>query len=72
MIRQEQALGNVHPDVDERIAAYNFAALYFGALMGFFRDPVMAPQTAVDTLGEMVKQYLNGIITKREKNGNCS
>ncbi|MEA3435691.1 MAG: TetR/AcrR family transcriptional regulator [Thermodesulfobacteriota bacterium] len=67
MIRQEQALGNVSPDIDVRIAAYNFAALYFGALMGFFRDPAMAPQTAVDTLGEMVKQCLNGIMTNLEE-----
>jgi len=69
LVQQEKARGHIRPDVDEKIVAYNFVALYFGALMVFFRDPTMAPQTAVDTLGKMVKQYMDGIMATRINNG---
>jgi len=61
MIEQEKQIGTVRPNVDAKIAAYNFAALYFLVLMGFFRDPAMTPQVAVTTLGEMVRQYMAGL-----------
>ncbi len=61
MIRKEKHLGTVRVNVDTKIAAYNFAALYFLSLMAFFRDPAMTPQAAVATLSAMVRQYMDGI-----------
>ncbi len=62
LIEQEKQTGTVRMNVDAKIAAYNFAALYFLALMAFFRDPAMTPQVAVTTLGEMVRQYMDGLV----------
>jgi AcrR family transcriptional regulator len=69
MLQQEKELGNVYAHVDAKIAAYNFTALYFLALMGFFRDPTLSPQTAIATLGEMVQQYMEGIMTQGRQHG---
>jgi len=63
MIAGEKRSGNLRPDVDAGIAAYNFCALYFFVLIGFFRDPGLSPQRAIKTLGAMVRQYLQGILS---------
>ena len=62
LIEGEIQLGHLRADVDPAIAAYNFCALYFYILIGFFRDPNVTPQSAVETLKAMVHQYMQGIL----------
>ena len=62
MIEGEKRQGNLRPDVDAGVAAYNFCALYFFVLIGFFRDPDISPQSAAETLGGMMQQYMQGIL----------
>ena len=65
MIEGEKQSGYLRADVDVGIAAYNFCALYFFVLIGFFRDPGASPESAVETLEAMTQQYMQGILSER-------
>ncbi len=69
LIEGEKQAGYLHADVDPAIAAYNFCAMYFFVLIGFFRDLSLSPQAAVEMLSAMMHQYMQGILIDRRHHG---
>ena len=69
LVDLEKAKGRVRADIDSKIAAEAFTALYFGVLTQFFSRPEMTAATATEKLTAMTGQYLTGILTEGKTDG---
>ncbi|MEN8243936.1 MAG: TetR/AcrR family transcriptional regulator [Thermodesulfobacteriota bacterium] len=63
MIEQDKHTGTIRPDADAQFAAMSIVAMYFGVLIGFFKEDRISPKLALDILKKMTGQYLVGIMT---------
>lgn len=63
LINKEKAAGRITPSLDSAIMARTLFALYFGALIMFYRNATMSPREATGLVAAMTRQALAGHFT---------
>lgn len=61
MVEDDKRAGRLQPHIDAVISAQALVALYFGALIKWFRQPEMTAASALELLEGMVRQLMDGI-----------
>lgn len=61
MVEDEKQAGRLQPHLDAVISAHALGALYFGALVKWFRQPEMTAVSALELLEGMARQLIDGI-----------
>jgi AcrR family transcriptional regulator len=61
MVEEDKRAGRLQPQIDAVVCAQTLAALYFGNLFNWFRQPEMPVASALELMEGMARQLMDGI-----------